>query len=871
MNRRQLSLFFTLGALVYGCEESLPPLPSVMCTPACASGEVCVDGKCEVAAALAIDTDMLPLGKIDEAYLALIEVSGGQPPYVFSLSSGMLPEGLALSAEGEISGLPTVAGSTTFEVTVTDGASTSVSKELFIGIKPVVGDVLTITTDALPEATIDAPYAATFAADNGTPPLVWSVASGNLPAGLLLAADGTIMGTPTAAGAATFAVQVTDGGMPRQVAVTTFTLVVNPAMGDPLVILTSSLAAGRVDDPYGAALEATGGVEPYSWSLAAGTSLPSGLALSETGTISGTPTQAGTITFSVVVVDAGTPSQQATAELTIRIGDTPIEIVTPSLPDGEIGVVYSATVAAMGGATPYAFSVSNGAMPPGLQLEASGVITGVPISAGSFSFTVQVTDGGMPAQVATRSYSIAILAGPGPDPLTILTSALPGGTVGSTYAASLAAMGGTPPYAWTLDAGTTLPPGLALAQDGTITGMPTTAGTYAFTVTLVDAGMPQQTASAGFTIVVSDVNGGITIVTANLPAGLVNAPYAQTLMASGGTAPYTWQVVGGQLPPGITLDAAGALQGMPTTAGAFVFTVEVSDAAMVPATAQATFTLTINAPPGQGLTITTARVPAATVGAAYQVQLQAAGGVQPYAWSVAFGVLPDGLVLGTDGLLSGTASVAGSFSFTVEVTDSATTAASAQRAYTMTAIANPSAGISLLNGTLPSARVGRRYRARLNAAGGTQPYTYSIVAGALPMGMTLDAGGLITGTSSTTGTYDFTVRVVDSATPADSTQRRYALSVLTTPGPGTVAVVTSRLQRGRVGRPYRARLMAAGGTRPYTWLVAQGALPDGLTLAPDGSLSGTPTRPGAFVFVVQVTDNSMPANVGQRQLGIEVR
>ena len=160
------------------------------------------------------------------------------------------------------------------------------------------------------------------------------------------------------------------------------------------------------------------------------------------------------------------------------------------------------------------------------------------------------------------------------------------------------------------------------------------------------------------------VSAGVSTTFAAPPAGRAGVAYSDTLTATGGTAPYTWSVNAGSLPPGITLTSAGVLAGTPTTAGSYPFTVNVIDQNNGIATAS--ITLVVNAT----LSLTFTAPPAGQVGVAYSDTLTAAGGATPYTWSVSAGTLPAGLTLtASTGVLAGTPTTAGTFSFTVKVTD----------------------------------------------------------------------------------------------------------------------------------------------------------------------------------------------------------
>lgn len=163
----------------------------------------------------------------------------------------------------------------------------------------------------------------------------------------------------------------------------------------------------------------------------------------------------------------------------------------------------------------------------------------------------------------------------------------------------------------------------------------------------------------------------ISITTTSLSPGEVGLAYAFKLSGSGGTGTYSWSVSSGALPAGLSLSARGIISGTPTVAGSQAVTLELSDAASD--TATATFSLSIAAGP----LITSAPLPPAIAGATFGVQLGAAGGTPPYNWTVLSGSLPLGLVLLSDGLLSGIPSALGSTVTTIQISDAVGVRASA--------------------------------------------------------------------------------------------------------------------------------------------------------------------------------------------------
>jgi large repetitive protein len=678
-------------------------------------------------------------------------VPGATLPVTLALTSA--PGGATLTGGGPVNaidGVATFSGLVvsrdgTYSLTATSSPLTpAVSASFVVSPLPLV-----ITTTTLPSGAVSSAYSQALAATGGTTPYTWAVATGTLPAGMTLNTAGVLSGTPTAAGTSSFTVRVTDAA--SRTATQALSLVVTPALS----ITTTTLPAGTAGGAYSQTLAATGGTTPYTWAVATGT-LPAGLALSTGGVISGTPTATGTSNFTVRVTDAAT--RTSTQALSIVVG-TGVTITTTTLPAGTFGRVYSQTLAATGGTTPYTWTLSADTLPAGLTLSAGGVISGTPTGTGTSSFTVQVTD----AASRTDTQALSIVVGTG---VTVTTTTLPAGTVGTAYSQTLAAGGGTTPYAWSVASGT-LPAGVTLSAAGVLSGTPTAAGTSIFTVQVTDAA--SRTNTQALSIVVGT---GVTITTTTLPAGTVGAAYSQTLAATGGTTPYTWSVASGTLPSGVTLSAAGALSGTPTAAGTSNFTVQVTDAA------SRTDTQALSIVVGTGVNITTTTLPAGTVGAAYSQALAATGGTTPYTWAVSAGTLPAGVTLSGAGVLSGTPVGAGTSTFTVEVTDAAA------RTDTQALTIVVGTGVNITTTTLPAGTVGAAYNQALAATGGTTPYTWSVALGTLPGGLTLSTGGVVSGTPTGTGTSNFTVQVTDAAFRTDT----QALSIVV--GAGGLATLS---------------------------------------------------------------------------------
>jgi hypothetical protein len=166
----------------------------------------------------------------------------------------------------------------------------------------------------------------------------------------------------------------------------------------PLALSTAVLPAGQVGQSYQASVVGTGGTPPYHWSLSSG-ALPTGLAINSTsGMISGQPTSAGTFNFGIELQDSSASKASVQSQMSMQIASvsTPpaaLQIATSSLPNGQVGSAYTSSVVVTGGTPPYHWSVATGSLPTGLSLNsASGMISGQPADAGSFSFVIGVQD-----------------------------------------------------------------------------------------------------------------------------------------------------------------------------------------------------------------------------------------------------------------------------------------------------------------------------------------------------------------------------------------------------------------------------------------------------------------------------------------------
>ncbi len=534
-----------------------------------------------------------------------------------------------------------------------------------------------------------------------------------------------------------------------------------------------------------------------------------------------------------------------TVSLPEPAGPAALAIDTTNPSDGTVGTAYAGHIfTATGGTGSKTYAVTAGSLPAGLSLAANGNLTGTPTASGNATFTVTATDSASTPVTNSHSYSMTI----NPAALAIDTTNPSDGTVGTAYAGhTFTATGGTGSKSYAVTAGS-LPAGLSLAANGNLTGTPTTAGNATFTVTATDSASTPVTDSHSYSMTINPA--ALAIDTTNPSAGTVGTAYAGHIFtATGGTGSKTYAVTAGSLPAGLSLAANGNLTGTPTTAGNATFTVTATDSASTPVTDSHSYSMTINP---AALAIDTTNPSAGTVGTAYAGHtFTATGGTGAKTYAVTAGTLPAGLSLASNGTLSGTPTASGNATFTVTVTDSASTPVTDSHSYSMTI--NPAA--LAIDTTNPSAgTVGTAYAGHIfTATGGTGSKTYAVTAGSLPAGLSLAANGNLTGTPTTAGNATFTVTATDSASTPVTDSHSYSMTI----NPAALAIDTTNPSAGTVGTAYAGHTFTAtGGTGAKTYAVTAGTLPAGLSLASNGTLSGTPTASGNATFTVTVTDSA---------------
>jgi large repetitive protein len=539
----------------------------------------------------------LPNGTVGTAYSQTLVATGGTPPYSWSISAGSLPAGLSLNpSSGVISGAPTSAGNFNFSAQVTDSSDTKSAKDFILGINNLVPTVTTLSPSSAvaggPAFTLSV-RGSNFVTDSmvrwkGSNRPTTFVSSTEL-AVAIPASDIATAGT---ADVAVF--NAPPGGGTSNLL--TFTITAAPT---PLTITaTSPLPNGNVGTTYSQAIGATGGTQPYAWSVTAG-SLPPGLTLaSSSGVLSGTPSAAGSFQFTLQVSDSAQPTpMKSTKEFAISVTN-PVPVITTLSPSNSTAGSAGFTLILFGsnfveGVSTVQWNGTNRVTTFSGSSQLNAAIPASDIAVpGSATVTVfNPGPGGGTSNALTFTISPAALN------LTIITSSpLPTGVTDKTYSQVLAASGGTPPYIWSISAGT-LPPGLTLdSSTGAINGIPTTRAVFNFTAQVTDNAKATSSKALSIEITGSGSTPPPTITTGSpLADGTVGLRYEQSLVATDGSPPYSWSITAGALPGGLVLDSpSGLISGTPSTSGTFSFTVQVVDSLQTNAAKE--FTVSINPP-----------------------------------------------------------------------------------------------------------------------------------------------------------------------------------------------------------------------------------------------------------------------------------
>jgi len=592
-----------------------------------------------------------------------------------------------------------------------------------------------------------------------------------------------------------------------------------------------------------------------TWSVSGGGALSNQTTSSATFTAPAATNapQSATITATSVADD----TKSATATITIPAA---VAVTTGALPAAAVGTAYSQALAASGGIPPYTWSLSSGTLPACLTLSSAGVISGTPVAScfgTATGLVFKATDSGTATPLSATSVALSLTINaapaivlPAPGPLTV-------GVIGTPYTGSLAATGGAGTLTYSISAGA-LPTGLTIGAGGAITGTPTAAGTFNFTVLASDAFGDSQTQSYSIKINYPPVT--ITPAGGALPVAFTGTAYSQSLTAGGGSgAGFIWTVTG--LPSdGITATANGGtllIAGSPTSPANVSFTASVKDGAG-DVIGPFSYTIAVYNPISLPAANPVSLPSNTTINTAYSGTIVATGGSgSGYVWTV--NGLSDGLTSSNAGgtlTISGTPTTASTVTFTVSVKDNS---GSSTGPITYTITVNSVLTLPTTNPTtLPgNATTGTAYSGTVTATGGSGTGYVFTVTGLPADGITATPNGgtlTISGTPTTTATITVTVSVKDSlgnsAGPITYTINVYNPIVLPA-NPGTLP------STGTVNAAYAGTIVATGGSGSgYVWTVT--GISDGLTSSNTGatlSITGSPTSASTVTFMASVKDS----------------
>ena len=722
---------------------------------------------------------------------------------------------------------PGHAGSDSFSYTASDAYTTTAAATVSITVS---APTVVIDTASLAVATADSAYTQTLSSSGGASPYRYALSSGALPAGLSLSASGTLSGTPTATGTFAFDVTSTDSSTGTGPFSTTrsYSLQVDaPLLAVAPVSATIGYGAGP--SPVSLAITGVASSVAVATAPAHGTAVVSGTGITYTPA----PGYAGSDSFSYTASDAYTTTAAATVSITVSAPTVVID--TASLAVATADSAYTQSLASSGGAAPYRYAVTAGALPAGLSLSASGTLSGTPTATGTFAFDVTSTDSstGTGPFSATRSYSLQVDApllavapvsatigyGAGPSPVSLAIT----GVVASVAVAT------APAHGTAVVSGTGI----------TYTPAPGYAGSDSFSYTASDA----YTTTAAATVSITVSAPTVVIDTASLAVATADSAYTQSLASSGGAAPYRYAVTAGALPAGLSLSASGTLSGTPTATGTFAFDVTSTDSSTGtgPFSATRSYSLQVDAP-----LLAVAPV-SATIGygAGPSPVSLAITGTASSVTVVSAPAHGSAVASGTTITYTPAPGYAGPDSFSYTASDAYTTTAAATVSITVSA---PS--LSLTTPALPAATGSAAYAQTLAASGGSAPYRYAVSSGALPPGLVLASDGSLGGTPTQAGSFAFAITVTDSSTGTGpfSASQGYTLVV------GAPVLTVDPLPVATGGQDYRVQLSTQGGAAPYAFSVGTGTLPPGLVLSASGEVSGIPTAAGSYDFSLQVVD-----------------
>ncbi len=752
--------------------------------------------------------------------------ASGYPAPTFAKTSGVLPDGVTLSANGTLSGKPVAgsAGTYQFEVKGSNGTAPDATQVFTLTVN-LEG---TINFTSQDRASFVVGESGTFQVQaDGSPSPTYSLDSGNLPSGVTLSATGVLSGIPSAgtSGIHSFVIRAKNGV--NADATQAFTLTVNQVPAITSLDKTTFVAseAGTFT------AKATGFPAPI-FSLVSGT-LPSGVTLSSSGALSGTSAAGTGGSYLFTLKASNGVGSGVTQSFTLTVNQA-AAITSANKVTFTTGAPGSFTAVATGYPVPV-FSVLSGTLPTGVTLSSGGVLSGTPAdgTGGIYLITVKAANG--VGTDATQSFTLTVNQAPS------ITSAKEA-TFRSGQTGSFNVLAsGFPKPSFSILSGS-LPSGVTMGTDGQIQGTPDagTGGVYSLRVGASNGVTPDASQTYTFTVQESPVIFGTE--SRSFRAG-VNSSYRFT--AYGYPAPTF--AVQGTLPNGVTLGADGLLAGTPPTSAQGVYPITILTTNGLAPEGRKDFILTVtNAP-----TITSADMVIFRVGETKSFQMTATG--TPLPSFTQTGKLPQGVTFSSTGLLTGTPAAGTSGTYSLFVTATNGVNPDDVKGFTLVVQDAP----TFTSPASTTFTVGQESSFQVMAAGYPLP-VYTIISGSLPAGISLTNNGLLSGVPEvgTGGTYRFTVQAANgigtNATQAFTLTVNQGLAI-TSPNATTFAV-------GQSG----SFLVTGTGNPAPVFNIASGLLPAGVSFNSNGTLSGTTlaSTGGSYPLVIRAS-NSIGGEVTQ--------
>ena len=646
--------------------------------------------------------------------------------------------------------LPSQIGPSNFEIEVIDAEGRKGQKEFTIEVvEPLIAEQLTLKHGIVGEE-----YNQIFKATGGYGGYTWDIYSGIPPNGLNLY-NNHFHGFPTEPTYGTIVFSVVDEEGRIDFVDTTIHII------KPLQILMDAIPDGLVGEYYSEMVRFEGGIEPYLFQIKG--ILPDGFSFDpHKGIFFGTPTAALVNQIEVSLTDGTYPVSQKTdpKKLTFKITENLTILSSTVLPSAQKGQEINPVILkAGGGPTPYSWSVIEGVLPDGIELNSdTGKLFGIPLGSGDITFKIQVID-------ATGQSNTKVFIWHISDDLVLVSGILPSSVKNIPYIYTLKAKGGFPPYVWRIKSGALLS-GLSFNKTtGTIEGIPTQSGEIRqCTIEVSDSDTPSQTKSKTFTMNV--INNDLYIFTSELPNAIVSQPYKETIRASLGQPPYQWRYKSGEMPAGLdlkTTPSVAYLEGTPNTPGRYHFVISVCDNDTPQKSVEKEYTIEIYG----GLDVETNTLKKACQYEFYNDAIKVSNGTLPYFWKLTGGSLAgsglnldqhSGTIYGKSFLNPGQHA-----EIDVTISDSGNPANIVEKTYDIYGM-NCSLEIEPSPSDFPRALQKHFFQKPFQGKNGMAPYSWSISSGKIPDGMELDKEtGIFYGIPAQCGFFKFVLNMEDSS------------------------------------------------------------------------------------------------------------